>query len=1079
MSAPQIPNLLSSRGGSRGEPRNRLTHARGPVRFGGRETDGPAGAQLKDLAIQSTDTDAAVSRLSAVSLGYLEDPFASHFVSGNGTRRMPIINRGTYTRTTALDILINAFLTQDDPAHPQTKQVISLGAGTDTRYFRLRSKNKHHHLIYHEFDFPSVSTTKLRTVSSSSLFGNSDDEELFPGIKAPASRLPEQDVEWGISKARRLIPEVTYCCHPMDLRNLPLLKGPQEILGLRTDVPTLIISECCLCYLDVDTSRDVVKWFADRIPSLGIVLYEPIGVDDSFGQVMVSNLSSRGITMPTLQQYKTLADQKARLLELGLNGNGEDGGQEAETIENIWQNWVPSSEKERVDRLEGLDEVEEWQMLARHYSLVWGWRGSGWKDWSGLRGQIYLFSVFLAAISELRASILMMASLPSVGCSSYFTFALFSLSIWLQVPSALAIVSSKYQLDTDYSGASFFDGFEFWTEPDPTHGYVSYQSHASSLSKGLISSNGQNGSQYMGVDHTTVLSTAGSGRDSVRISSKKLFTHGLFVADIEHMPGRVSKQNTNVMTMHSGSDCSISGALSLGTLQTSDCNQFHGSGCSVSSGSSLSYGDQFNTAGGGVYATQWTSDYIRIWFFSRAVIPADIISGDPDPSLWGLPDANFQGSCDIDANFKNHQIVFDTTFCGDWAGTVWSADDQCKAPAPAPASTKAPSSSRPTSDSIPTASPTSTEKAPVPSSTQETTSSKAPSSGTVIRTISPQSPKPSSITAPTSDHASATLPPFPTTYKNTTQSHPTSLLGWKYLGCLSLPTTGFRYFTLALADAAMSIKSCASTCTDSKFLGTFGTSCFCGTALEEAFIPSDLCSEPCPGNASESCGGQLHPTTKKHVDNWAGGKRFDKRAVYEGFLLTVYGNEALVDSPPAPSASSSAGAFASEPSGTVEVPQTTYTTVVTTTYTDLCGCKASTLQVFTVTRTLTLTHCGCHATHTPTAPQIPMTTRASGTMILTVPCTATRIPAPYPNSTTAMVTAFPLHENPGAPVPTHVSVYVMTVVPQAVATESAAVVVAANGTVFSSSGVDGKAMGWARFWLTGLGVVLGGFGRMI
>ena len=90
--------------------------------------------------------------------------------------------------------------------------------------------------------------------------------------------------------------------------------------------------------------------------------------------------------MPTLEQYKTLADQKARLLDLGFQGDGKAGGQEAETVENIWQNWVPSTEKERVDRLEGLDEVEEWQMLARHYAVAWGWRGSnGWEGWSGLR----------------------------------------------------------------------------------------------------------------------------------------------------------------------------------------------------------------------------------------------------------------------------------------------------------------------------------------------------------------------------------------------------------------------------------------------------------------------------------------------------------------------------------------------------------------------------------------------------------------------------------------------------------------------------------------------------------------------
>ncbi|MAD87777.1 MAG: hypothetical protein CL912_32860 [Deltaproteobacteria bacterium] len=294
---------------------------------------------------------------------------------------------GTYTRTTALDILINAFLSEpESAAPPQKKQIISLGAGTDTRYFRLRSKNKHHNLIYHEFDFPSVTTTKSKTVLNNRLLSNNESEVLITEFKSPEFGMPQQDTDWGISSSRDGKPEVTYCCHPIDLRQVPHLKDAKDIQGLQTDVPTLIISECCLCYLDLDTARDVVRWFTDRITSVGIVLYEPIGVDDAFGQVMVSNLASRGIAMPTLEQYKTLADQKARLLDLGFQGDGKAGGQEAETVENIWQNWVPSTEKERVDRLEGLDEVEEWQMLARHYAVAWGWRGSnGWEGWSGLR----------------------------------------------------------------------------------------------------------------------------------------------------------------------------------------------------------------------------------------------------------------------------------------------------------------------------------------------------------------------------------------------------------------------------------------------------------------------------------------------------------------------------------------------------------------------------------------------------------------------------------------------------------------------------------------------------------------------
>lgn len=89
-------------------------------------------------------------------------------------------------------------------------------------------------------------------------------------------------------------------------------------------------------------------------------------------------------------------------------------------------------------------------------------------------------------------------------------------------------------------------------------------------------------------------------------------------------------------------------------------------------------GYDFNTAGGGVYAMQWTSTAIQIWFFSRDQIPASILEADdiigPDPSTFGLPVANFQGSCDIDAHLFNHSLVFDTTFCGSYAGNTWASD---------------------------------------------------------------------------------------------------------------------------------------------------------------------------------------------------------------------------------------------------------------------------------------------------------------------------------------------------------------------------------------------------------------------
>jgi hypothetical protein len=76
-----------------------------------------------------------------------------------------------------------------------------------------------------------------------------------------------------------------------------------------------------------------------------------------------------------------------------------------------------------------------------------------------------------------------------------------------------------------------------------------------------------------------------------------------------------------------------------------------------------------------VYAMQWTSDYIRVWFFVRGSIPSDILNGNPNPSSWGLPFANMQGSCVIDQHFQGHKVILNNAFCGEYAGasSVWNS----------------------------------------------------------------------------------------------------------------------------------------------------------------------------------------------------------------------------------------------------------------------------------------------------------------------------------------------------------------------------------------------------------------------
>ncbi|KAK5058730.1 hypothetical protein LTR84_010994 [Exophiala bonariae] len=270
--------------------------------------------------------------------------------------------------------------------------------------------------------------------------------------------------------------------------------------------------------------------------------------------------------------------------------------------------------------------------------------------------------------------------------------------------------AAGYVLQDDYSIDKFFAMFEFFTAPDPTNGYVTYVGQSAAQAAGLVNTN--NNAIYMGVDHTNVAS--GSGRQSVRLTSKKSYTHGLIILDASHMPGGicgtwpafwtvgpnwpqggeidiiegVNSQVSNSMALHTNQGCSITNTgLFSGTISTPNCDvnaagQANSAGCGILMSNSASYGTGFNQGQGGVYATEWTSDHISIWFFPRSAIPMDISSGSPNPGNWGQPAARFGGGCKIDNFFSNHQIVFDTTFCGDWAANVWTTDPVCSSKAP-------------------------------------------------------------------------------------------------------------------------------------------------------------------------------------------------------------------------------------------------------------------------------------------------------------------------------------------------------------------------------------------------------------
>jgi hypothetical protein len=314
--------------------------------------------------------------------------------------------------------------------------------------------------------------------------------------------------------------------------------------------------------------------------------------------------------------------------------------------------------------------------------------------------------------------------------TTFFTKALATIVSLAAVSSA---ANGAYILTDDLSYKNFFSSFHAFSGPDPTQGFVQYQGLASAADQHLIGYLQDTQSVYMGVDYA---GKDPKGRASIRLESNKTWNQGVLIADIAHMPAStcgswpafwllgkqawpvggeidllegVNNYESNSVTLHTSKGCRVDNATSLnpnlgstnvastsfsGMLATDDCDvaavdQDKNVGCSIHAPTSVSsalmgsadmkvlpsYGTDFNAANGGIYAMEWTSTYISVYFFPHAspLYKSVAHSTSPDPSQWGIPMAHFSGAgCDFKQRFKDMRIIFNTAFCGDWAGGEWS-----------------------------------------------------------------------------------------------------------------------------------------------------------------------------------------------------------------------------------------------------------------------------------------------------------------------------------------------------------------------------------------------------------------------
>jgi len=405
--------------------------------------------------VRATADDAVISKLAASSLGYYEDPFASRLAQHGPVmpKRMPIINRGTWTRVAAMDQVVDEFLCTSFGDN-QLRQIVSLGAGLDSRFFRLSERSRKlggdqvttaevlketvesdptfvvngkvirksltrrrslttrrwtpGNVSYFEVDFPDIITRKRasiegnRALSSAAMIRPSlsslpmsgsfeeneeeeeEEEDDGDGVVENNAVMNTDSNSGASNEAEEKLLMGPYSLVSADLRDIAALESAMNEAGFDHNAPTLFIAECVLVYLPEKDATALLEWASNTAHSstespsqthspkmfAGFEMVNPL---DAFGKVMVSNLRERGVELHGMLNHPTLESQIGRFTKCGWSDPNDHCAWDMHCVYN--SGLLDIVERRRIESIEGLDELEEWELLMQHYCLCLAYIG--------------------------------------------------------------------------------------------------------------------------------------------------------------------------------------------------------------------------------------------------------------------------------------------------------------------------------------------------------------------------------------------------------------------------------------------------------------------------------------------------------------------------------------------------------------------------------------------------------------------------------------------------------------------------------------------------------------------------------
>jgi len=281
-------------------------------------------------------------------MGYYEDDVLPLLLEGISVPpRDPIMLRGYYIRSHIMRDMVRKFLQHQESDQPAARQIVNLGAGFDTLYFYLQKHSlANDNLQYYEMDFVSNFQNKVRAMSKHG--------ELLQRLDNPTL-----DAQNGTLHSSH------YHILPCDLRDLDSFTKLLYDNGFDARVPTLFLSECVMIYMQPEYSQAIVNWIKNTLSTAFFCLYEQIRPNDPFGKEMIFNLQRRGCALLGLHAFPDEEAQRRRFLDAGWDHA------ESYDLNIMYQRYVTPDERRRIERIQMLDELEEWILINQHYCISW------------------------------------------------------------------------------------------------------------------------------------------------------------------------------------------------------------------------------------------------------------------------------------------------------------------------------------------------------------------------------------------------------------------------------------------------------------------------------------------------------------------------------------------------------------------------------------------------------------------------------------------------------------------------------------------------------------------------------------